>query len=93
MAEDKEKKEPKRAKNVLGGKSKKKKKPVHRMNIRHAASGGYIAEHQFKPSMNGPAQEPEEHAIPDMDALKAHVEQHMAEPPEEAEPQAAPAGM
>jgi hypothetical protein len=77
------------------GKSSKKSK-IHRMEIRHAASGGYIVTHHQKPaadSMLGGAQEPEEHAVPDVAALQQHVAANMgdgapapAAPPAEAAP-------
>lgn len=74
-----------------GGKKKSKKKgkgkKAHKMTIRRSANGGYIAEHSYQPE--GPEQmapEPEEHTVPDIEALKEHVGEHMA--PEEQQEQA-----
>jgi hypothetical protein len=59
-------------------KSKGTKRHVHEMNIRHAANGGYIVKHSFKPSANdADVPEPEEHAIGDMDQLQDHVGDNM----------------
>jgi hypothetical protein len=89
-----------RASSAMGGgkkKSKKKKssgKHVHEMHIRHAANGGYIVKHHFKPVAGGGGQpqEPEEHAIPDMPGLQDHVQDNMQQPPpQQAQPQPAPA--
>lgn len=84
----------KRGESVMSGskpkpKTKKKKagkKPVHEMNIRHAANGGFIAKHSFKPSPEDAAPQDEEHAIPDMDALHQHMDDHMSMPPPAAPP-------
>lgn len=83
-----------RAHSVLGGHKKKKggKSKVHKMEIRHAANGGFIVEHKRKPS---DMQDPEEHQIGDMDQLKQHVEDNMGQQPDAEEPgeqaEAAPA--
>jgi len=75
-----------RAKAAMGGKkssskskSKSKAHKVHKMHIRHAANGGYIAEHEAPPSPDGMGMgEPnEEHALPDINALTQHVADHM----------------
>lgn len=89
-----------RAGSAMGGskkksKSKKKKggKHVHEMHIRHAASGGYIAKHHFKPQPGGSGmpEEPEEHAIPDMNALTQHVQDNMQPQPQpQQQPQQPP---
>jgi hypothetical protein len=78
----------KRGESVLSGeksapkkRKSRKKKPVHEMRIRHAASGGFIAKHSFKPSGEGQMPEDEEHAISDMDSLQDHVADHMGVPP------------
>jgi hypothetical protein len=91
-----------RVSSAMGGsrkksKTKKKKggKHVHEMHIRHGASGGYIAKHHFKPGADGMPQEPEEHAIPDMDALQQHVADNMQpgpQPSPQPQPQGPPAG-
>lgn len=73
---------------------KKKKKSTarpHRVELTHAASGGYIARHHFKPEgPTGVAPEMEEHAIPDIEGLHNHIDEHMGEAPE-PEPEPAPA--
>lgn len=82
----------------LGGSKKKssaaKKRHVHRMEIRHGASGGHIITHHFKPEEdeNGNMQTPEseEHVMPPSEGnqmLAQHVAENMAPPPG-----AAPAG-
>ena len=73
-----------RVKAVLGGKSHKgKKKKLKGMHVRHAASGGYIAKHEpeMDPAAAGPQDSPE-HIVPDMEALKSHMEEHMGQPGE-----------
>jgi hypothetical protein len=77
-------------------KSKKGGKHVHEMGIRHAANGGYIVKHSFKPSPGGAPQEPEENQVPDMDALTQHVQdnmQPMAQPAPQPQPQDVRGGM
>jgi len=69
-----------RASSALGGgkkskKSKKNMRHVHEMHIRHAANGGYIAKHDIKNDQGG--MDNEEHAIPDLQTLQAHVGDHM----------------
>ena len=81
----------------LGGsksKSSSKKRHVHEMHIRHAANGGHIITHHFKPEEdeNGAMQtpEPEEHVMPASEGnqmLGQHAAENMAPPPG-----AAPAG-
>lgn len=84
----------KRGESAMGGKKNKTKeggKKPHKLHVRHAAGGGYIAEHHFKGGANGEAPpEMEEHAVPDIAALQEHVGQHMA-PEAGAEAAAAPA--
>lgn len=72
-----------------GSKGKKGGKHVHEMHIRHAANGGYIARHDFKqqPGAQQQPQEPEEHALPDMNSLSQHVQDNMV--PMQQQPQAA----
>lgn len=94
-----------RVSSAMGGKKKSKSKSkhkkggkhVHEMNIRHAASGGYIAKHHFKPQAgSGMPEEPEEHAIPDMNALTQHVQDNMqpqAQPQQQQPQQPPPQGM
>lgn len=88
-----------KAARVMGGESKKsekksgKKKPVHKMDIRRASSGGYIVTHHSKPDpesmMN--SQEPEEHAVPDVAQLQQHVAENMGDQPEAEQAAPAPA--
>lgn len=87
-----------RASDVLGGaghKEGKKKHKVHAIHSRRAKSGGYIAEHHFQPEepteAGGPTPPtplPEEHVVPNMEALQAHMAQHLPEQ-EPEEPAAA----
>lgn len=74
-----------RVKSTMGGKSKpkrkKKSKGMHHMKIRHAAAGGYIAEHHQTPE-EPEGQPTEEHAIPDISALHDHIDEHLAQPPQ-----------
>ena len=85
----------KKSKSKSKPKSKAKKggKPVHEMHIRHAKSGGFIVKHHFKPQPTqqggggGMPQEPEEHAVPDMDALQQHVGDNMQPQAQGAQPQ------
>lgn len=93
-----------KAQRVMGGEKKKasgksgKKKPVHRMEIRRANSGGYVVTHHAKPDPNDPmGQDPEEHVVGDVGQLQAHVADNMGDQPEAeqapepAAPAAAPA--
>ena len=79
--------EKKRGEAALSGTKKKAKKkkgkgrPVHEMRIKHAASGGFIARHSFRPQPGEAAPEDEEHAIPGMDQLHDHLDEHMSTPP------------
>jgi hypothetical protein len=85
-----------RARVHLGGMKKSaakkggKKRTVHKMHIRRTANGGYIAEHEFKGEPGEPPIENEEHHIPDLDTLQAHVGEHMAFPREEEAPPVTP---
>jgi hypothetical protein len=66
---------------------KTKKRKVKDMHIRRAASGGYIAKH---PNDQGSLmhEDPDlHHALPDMGALQAHMQDHMGDD-EKAEPEA-----
>ena len=96
-----------RAKSHMGGGKKSSKsggskkgghKKVHTMHIRHANNGGYIATHDFESPAGGgggPMPKSEDHILPDMEALQAHVGDHMAQEqePQGPPPGAAPAGM
>lgn len=92
----------KSAMKAMAGEKKKESKPVakkhkvHKMEIRHAANGGFIVEHKHAPSaesmMTSGPQEPEEHQIPDVAALQQHVADNMGDgQPAPAAPPAAPA--
>jgi hypothetical protein len=94
-----EKTDSSRAKSVLGGKkesekkaSKKSGKKPHKIHIRRGKSGGYIAEHHFQNSPDEEMQEPEEHVVPDLDSLRAHIAEHLGDqgPAETAPPEPAP---
>lgn len=70
-----------RVSEVLGGKKKskgkksaKKKAPkqVKGMHVRKAANGGFISKHDAPEGEEG-----EEHALQDMAALQAHMQDHM----------------
>jgi len=78
--EDKAKSKPKKA-------AKKKSRKVHRMEIKRAANGGYIATHHFKqePGEVGPAPESEDNALSDMNQLHDHLDEHMGPEDEAAE--------
>lgn len=74
-----------RAHSVLGGKSKSKGKHPHSIHVRRGKSGGYIAEHHFKAeSPDQPTPESEEHVLPDLDALQAHMADNMGDQPDQA---------
>lgn len=75
-----------RVKHTMGGKSKPKKRKkksagVHRMEIRHAANGGYIATHKgLEDQAEG--EQPEEHPLENIDSLHSHIDEHLAQPPQ-----------
>lgn len=80
----------KRGESAMSGEKKKskkrsKKRPIE-MRLRHAASGGYIAKHSFKPGPGEAAPEDEEHAIPDLDSLHDHIDNHFSAPPKPQAP-------
>jgi hypothetical protein len=91
-----------RAKSVMGGKKSKSKskakksgKHPHSVHVRRGKSGGFIAEHHFKNGPEEEMQEPEEHVLPDMASLQAHMSDHMGDQPDQPapipDPNAAPA--
>lgn len=61
----------------------KKKHKVHGMRIRKA-HGGYIANHEMPPGADGKMPPEQEHILPDLAALKDHMDHF--EPPEEEQP-------
>lgn len=71
-----------------GGSKEKAKKPKSKgktkeMHIRHAHGGGYISKHVMDKSDDGKTMgggmEDEEHIHPDLDSVKAALEEHMAQ--------------
>jgi len=82
-----------RSKAVLGGKGKSKskggKKP-HSIHVKRGKSGGFIVTHHHAPDADGQTPEPEDHIVPDLDALQSHVADNMgdqgAAPPPTPEP-------
>ena len=69
-----------RSKAVLGGKGKSKSKGSkhhpHEIRIRKGKSGGHIVTHHELPDENGMTPDPEEHVMPDQDALLQHIQQN-----------------
>lgn len=69
------------AEHILSGKAKaehkggKHPKKVHKMHITKAHSGGYHVVHE-----HSSPHPPEEHVIPNTDALHDHIEEHYGEP-------------
>jgi len=78
----------KKTKSRSKGKGKSGKRAVHKLHIRHSKNGGYIAEHEFNDGSPS-----EEHTIGDLDELKQHIDDHMAQGPEESQPPALPGAM
>lgn len=75
-----------RTKSAMGGKSKSGGKP-HSIHVRRGKSGGFIAHHHHEPDADGMAAPPEEHVIPDTDALMQHMQQNMGDQPPAPAPQ------
>lgn len=83
MAEEKKS----RASRAMGGSGKKsekksssksgKKKKVHKIHVSRLTSGGYLAQHETKPDMGEMPEEPEQHHLPDEDALRDHFAEHL----------------
>jgi hypothetical protein len=84
----------------LGGRHTSKRhknaKPkIHSIHLHKAHSGGYIAVNNHLPDENGITPEPEEHLLPDLDAIRAHIDRHFSgqpnapegEEPEEPQPE------
>lgn len=78
---------PAHVRKILGGRGRKLH--THEMHIRRTANKGYIARHELRDSKGQPPADGQrgemEYALPDHEALLAHVGRHMA-PPEPAEP-------
>lgn len=75
-----------RTKSAMGGKSKSGGKP-HSIHVRRGKSGGFIATHHHKAEAGAMAPEPEDHVIPDMDGLQAHMQAQMGDQPPAPAPQ------
>ncbi len=87
MAEDRKKRgDLGKEKSKPKSKGKKGAKKPHKMVIRKAHDNSYIIEHHHKPS-DKEAPEVDEHTAPDMQGLLDHVQNHMAGPEEEQEPE------
>ena len=76
-------------------KTEKKKTTTHHgktkeIHARRATSGGYIARHDMMPDEATGKEPPEqEHVLPDIEALKQHMQDHLG-PEEEQTPQPMP---
>lgn len=77
-----------RAKSAMSGghksSGKRTGRPTHGMHIKRGKSGGFIAKHEQDPAdmaavMGGGN---DEHAIPDLQALHNHIDQHFGDQPE-----------
>ena len=92
MAEDDKKPKKDRAAKTLGGKkSKKSKGKVKSMHIHKASGGGFIMHHEMEQDPESPQGSPsEEHIAPDLEALKAHLQDHFSEHPAMGEGPAEP---
>jgi hypothetical protein len=53
----------------------------HRMVIRKATNGGFIAEHQYKANPGGPTPDNEEFQLPTLARLKKHIGAHFEPEP------------
>ena len=89
-----------RAKSGMGGgkkSSSSKGKHPHETHIKHFKNGGHVVSHHFPPDEDGSMPEPEEHVMPDKEALLAHLAQAVPDngaaqtPPPAPTPQAAAA--
>jgi hypothetical protein len=73
-------------------KKKGKKGKTKEIHARRADSGGYIAKHDMLPEeMEGKMLQPpqQEHVLPDIEALKQHMQDHLGPEEEEQEGQQA----
>lgn len=79
---------PDQVRKILGGKGKKLH--THEIHVRRTENKGYIARHDLRDRHgNHPSdgqRSEKEYALPDKAALLAHMEQHMGEPADAAEP-------
>lgn len=94
-----------RGKSALGGSRGKSKKSggskPHSIHVRRAKSGGFVATHHHKPDFEGAMQESDEHVLPDIQSLQAHMQDQMGDQPaapvapplQAGPPQGVPAGM
>lgn len=84
-----------RSKAGMGGskpKSKSSSKKPHEIHVKRAHGGGFIAKHHHKSKPGEDQQEPEEHVVPDMDALQQHLQDNLGDQPAAGmPPQGAPA--
>lgn len=85
-----------RSKSGMGGsksksksKSKSSDKP-HEIHVRRAHGGGFIAKHHKKHKPGEDMEEPQEHVIPDMDQLQAHLQDNLGDQPPAGMPAADP---
>lgn len=72
-------------------KSKKKKHQVKAMHVRKADSGGYVATHELPSDESGMPQPNQEHVLPDLNALKEHMDHFEPEQGGEQAPAPMPA--
>src|SRR5277367_3140431 len=80
-----------RAKSVMGGKKSGKRtgRKVREMHVKPGKSGGYVVKHDLEPQskedmMNammsgGDQSSQEEHSVPNLEAMQAHIAQHLPE--------------
>lgn len=73
-----------RTKSAMGGKSSGK---AHSIHVRRGKSGGFIAHHHHAPDADGMTPPPDEHVIPDIGALQAHMQDQMGDQPPAPAPQ------
>lgn len=84
MAEHKES----RAKSAMSGKKSSKKRTgrkVREMHIKPGKSGGYLVRHDLEPqskddmmnAMQGGDSNTEDHSVPDLPSMQAHIAEHM----------------
>lgn len=66
-----------------GGKPSEKKAKLHEVSVRKAHSGGFIAKHHYKhadgSTAHGHPKHESEHVLPNMDAVHAHMDEHMGD--------------